>query len=216
MLTDSVFIDIREIPIIYINIDEHTEKRSRMESMFLKYGLTNVHRSPGIVIEEEPVWVNIAHAFNNAFTMARTVSNGGMFLMLEDDVVSRGCFRTQFRVPIGFDALYLGASTWGMERGVPGEFASASRVAGFDDILRIHNMLSGHAILYSGSTYTSVIHDKMNEAIRKKTYQDIEFAETMREYSVYSLSDPIFYQTSSQSVTDLNFGDFLRANNRLR
>ena len=203
-----MLINLTTIPTVYINMDRRVDLRERMESMFSRLGFTNTHRSPGVVVPDEPVCVGIAYAFKNAFDLAQTVSGGGPFLMLEDDVVPRSSFSANIEVPDDFDAVYLGISSWGLMDGIPGPYTSVTYLS--DTIARVHTMLSGHAILYAGSdrTYTKTVHGLMDVAAKAKTYQDIEFAKTMPHHNVYAFVDPLFFQTSSTEPTNLKLTDF--------
>lgn len=210
----SVKVTLTNIPTVYINMDARTDLRERMESMFSRLGFTNVHRSPGVVVPDAPVCVGISYAFKNAFDLARSVSNGGPFLMLEDDVIPRQSFAADIEVPDDFDAVYLGISSWGLRDGVPGPYTSATYVS--DTLARLHTMLSGHAILYAGSDkeYTKTVHGLMDASAQAKTYQDIEFAKTMPHYNVYAFVDPVFYQTSQAEPTNLKLTDFVARKRR--
>lgn len=199
-------INLTEIPVVYINLDRDTEKRSNMEKLFSDHGFKNTHRSPGVIVPHEHVCVGISYAFRNAFQLAFSVSDGGPFLMVEDDLVTRESFRTEIELPDDFDACYLGISTWARVNGISGPYLRGDFLEENSELLRIYNMLSGHAILYSGNEYSKVVHSKMTKAIMNKTYQDIEFAETMGDFNVYAFADPFFYQTSSKEVTDLSIG----------
>jgi len=198
-----VKLNLTELPVVYINLDRDTEKRQSMEKIFYDHGFSNVHRSPGVIVPNENVCVGISHAFRNAFELAFSVSNGGPFLMFEDDLVIRDAFTTEIDIPNNYDACYLGISTWARVNGISGPYLRGELLESRSDIIRIHNMLSGHAILYSGNEYSKVIHAKMTKAIQEKTYQDIEFAETMGDYNVYAFADPLFYQSSSENVTNV-------------
>ena len=196
-------LNLTELPVVYINLDRDTQKRQNMEKIFDDHGFKNVHRSPGVIVSNEHVCVGISHAFRNAFELAFSISDDGPFLMFEDDLVMRPTFRTEIDVPDDYDACYLGISTWARINGISGPYLRGSNVDDRSDLIRIHNMLSGHAILYGGNEYSKVIHAKMTKAIQDKTYQDIEFAETMGNYNVYAFTDPLFYQSSSENVTNL-------------
>tara|TARA_R100000315_G_C5218144_1_gene130662 strand:+ start:277 stop:906 length:630 start_codon:yes stop_codon:yes gene_type:complete len=196
-------IDMKKMPVIYINLDRDTQKRQNMETLFSKHNFENVHRSPGVIVENEHVCVGIAHAFKNAFELAFSVCNDEPFLMVEDDLVERPSFKTEIDVPDNFDACYLGISTWARLNGTSGPYLQGNLVESRTDILKINNMLSGHAIVYNNGEYAKVVHEKMSKAIKDKTYQDIEFAETMGAYNVYAFTDPLFYQTSSHDVTNV-------------
>lgn len=196
-------LNLTELPVVYINLDKDTHKRKNMEKIFSDHGFTNVHRSPGVIVPNEHVCVGISHAFRDAFELAFSVSDGGPFLMFEDDLEIRPCFRTEIEVPDNFDACYLGISTWARVNGISGPYLQGEFIENYPELIKIYNMLSGHAILYSGTEYSKVIHAKMTKAIQEKTYQDIEFAETMGDYNVYAFTDPLFYQSSSENVTNV-------------
>lgn len=200
-------IKITDIPIIYINLKQDTRKKNQIESMLSEKNFKNIYRSEGVEIKDKPRQVGIALAFKKAFEKAFSITKEeDYFIVFEDDVVPRNCFTEEIELPNDFEAVYLGTSKWGIIRDKEGNYVkSGPHIQGSiinKDLMRIYNMLSGHAILYKKSEYVKKIYTLMNEAVKTQTYQDIEFAKTMKNYKVYAFMNPLFYQTSSENVTN--------------
>jgi len=74
-----------------------------------------------------------------------------------------------------------------------------------DNLLRVYNMLSGHAIVYLSGEWVEMARRCCHHAgYVIESYYDVQIAEVQRFFNVYALDDPYFYQTSSdgnQKVT---------------
>jgi hypothetical protein len=205
-------INLREIPAFYVNLDSRIDLRERMESTLSRLGFSKIYRSPGVVVPDAPVCVGIAHAYKNAFDLAESVSNGGPFLMFDDDALPTDAFTADIEVPNDFDAVYLGISRYG-RRHSDGccaiDLVEATYIS--DTMAKINSMLSSHAILYAGinNPYTQKVRDRLLPAIREKIHCDIEMARSQPDHQVYAFVDPLFYQTSQEWPTRLKLTDFV-------
>ena len=74
-----------------------------------------------------------------------------------------------------------------------------------DNLLRVYNMLSGHAIVYLSSDWVEMARRCCYHAgYVIESYYDVQIAEVQRFFNIYACDDPMFYQTSSdgnQKVT---------------
>jgi hypothetical protein len=189
-------LDLREIPFYYINLDDAVERKTRTENHLKALGIKSVNRIPAI-------------RHNNGFAgCARTVSDflhqitEGPFVLIEDDIdVKR--WDPIIEVPDDADALYLGISGWGRMNGHSGPFVQWEQVD--DNLLRVYNMLSGHAIVYLSGEWVEMARRCCHHAgYLIESYYDVQIAEVQRFFNIYALDDPYFYQTSSdgnQKVT---------------
>lgn len=200
-------INLLEIPVIYINLDKDIEKKEKIENSLKANNFKKIYRSPGILQGNHITGVNLAHekALNLASNLGEEI-----FLILEDDVVFRECFENKIEVPDDFDAFYLGNSSWGLKDGNPsnpGPFTEYTFLEEMPNIVRIHNMLSAHAIIYRSKNYIKKIQEEMiPKAIEKTSYLDVEIAKNMEKYRIYAFSCPFFYQTSqARHITDMEF-----------
>ena len=189
-------LELREIPFYYINLDDAVERKTRTENHLKALGIKSVNRIPAI-------------RHNNGFAgCARTVSDflhqitEGPFVLIEDDIdVKR--WDPIIEVPDDADALYLGISGWGRMNGHSGPFVQWEQVD--DNLLRVYNMLSGHAIVYLSGEWVEMARRCCHHAgYLIESYYDVQIAEVQRFFNIYALDDPYFYQTSSdgnQKVT---------------
>ena len=189
-------LDLREIPFYYINLDDAVERRTRTESHLKALGIKSINRIPAV-------------RHSNGFAgCARTVSDflhqitEGPFVLIEDDIEVKQ-WDPIIEVPDDADALYLGISGWGRMNGHSGPFVQWEQVD--DNLLRVYNMLSGHAIVYLSGEWVEMARRCCHHAgYVIESYYDVQIAEVQRFFNVYALDDPYFYQTSSdgnQKVT---------------
>lgn len=189
-------LDLREIPFYYINLDDAVERRTRTENHLKALGIKSINRIPAV-------------RHSNGFAgCARTVSDflhqitEGPFVLIEDDIEVKQ-WDPIIEVPDDADALYLGISGWGRMNGHSGPFVQWEQVD--DNLLRVYNMLSGHAIVYLSGEWVEMARRCCHHAgYVIESYYDVQIAEVQRFFNVYALDDPYFYQTSSdgnQKVT---------------
>ena len=188
-------LDLRDIPVLYINMDKDVEKRERIENHIDLLGFKNKIRVPGVVHRDGPL-AGCALAQYNALHEIDPP-----FIILEDDATPFD-YDPIISIPDDTDALYLGISSWGRMNSHSGPFVQWEYYFKEVDInlLRVYNMLSTHAILYLNSEYISVCkkiayhHQEINEHV------DIGFTDVQKYYNVYAFNQPLFYQTSSNGT----------------
>jgi hypothetical protein len=189
-------LDLREIPFYYINLDDAVERKTRTENHLKALGIKSINRIPAV-------------RHSNGFAgCARTVSDflhqitEGPFVLIEDDIEVKH-WDPIIEVPDDADALYLGISGWGRMNGHSGPFVQWEQVE--DNLLRVYNMLSGHAIVYLSGEWVEMARRCCHHAgYVIESYYDVQIAEVQRFFNIYALDDPYFYQTSSdgnQKVT---------------
>lgn len=189
-------LDLREIPFYYVNLEDAVERKTTVENTLKELGIKSIHRIP-------------ATRHSNGFAgCAQTVSDflhqvtNGPFVLIEDDIAVKN-WEPIIEVPDDADALYLGISGWGRMNGHSGPFVQWKRIN--DNLLRIYNMLSGHAIIYLSPEWVEMARRCCYHAgYVIESYYDVQIAEVQRFFNIYSLDDPYFYQTSSdgnQTVT---------------
>jgi len=189
-------LDLREIPFYYVNLEDAVERKERTEGHLKALGIKNINR------------INATRHSNGFAGCAQTVSDflhqitDGPFVLMEDDVEVKN-WNPIVEVPDNADALYLGISGWGRMNGHSGPFVQWDRVD--ENLLRVYNMLSGHAIVYLSSEWVEMARRCCYHAgYVIESYYDVQIAEVQRFFNIYALDDPYFYQTSSdgnQKVT---------------
>ena len=184
-------INITKVPVLYINLERDVEKNEQMKKMLSDLGFETVIRLEGHLFPDKPL-SGCAYSWFTALQQIKPP-----FLVLEDDCVVKN-FSLEIDIPDNADAIYLGISSWGRMNSHSGPFVQYER---FDNnILRIYNMLSTHAILYLGEEYTSVCTKIAKHWASIGDHLDIGFAEVQRYYNIYAFNDPFFYQTSSNGT----------------
>jgi hypothetical protein len=207
-------IDITKIPAVYINLEKHKEKNDNMYNVLSSIGFETIERIEGVLDTENPV-AGCSKAHHKALS-----SFEAPFVLFEDDcVLFDQNTVTKIEIPDNADALYLGISSWGRMNGHNGFYLQYDEFEEQSNLLRIYNMLGGHSIIYLTEDYK-----KMCEKVSYhagyviKDYQDIGFAEIQKFFNVYSLNNPMFYQTSNalgtkNNITSYHTSECLSVNN---
>ena len=189
-------LDLREIPFYYVNLNDAIERKEKTENHLKALGIKSINRIPAV-------------RHSNGFAVcARTVTDflhqitEAPFVLIEDDIEVKQWDRI-IEVPDDADALYLGCAGWGRMNGHSGPFVQWEQVDG--NLLRVYNMLSGHAIVYLSGEWVEMARRCCHHAgYVIESYYDVQIAEVQRFFNIYALDDPYFYQTSSdgnQKVT---------------
>tara|TARA_B100000676_G_C17672771_1_gene627286 strand:- start:49 stop:699 length:651 start_codon:yes stop_codon:yes gene_type:complete len=188
-------LDLREIPVVYINMDKDVDKRERIENHIDQLGFKTKIRVPGVV-HEDGARAGCALAQYNALHEIDPP-----FIILEDDATPFD-YDPIISIPDDTDALYLGISSWGRMNSHSGPFVQWDYYFKEVDInlLRVYNMLGTHAILYLNSEYISVCEKIAYHQHNINEHVDIGFTDVQKYYNVYAFDQPLFYQTSSNGT----------------
>tara|TARA_B100000678_G_scaffold230554_1_gene199032 strand:+ start:216 stop:866 length:651 start_codon:yes stop_codon:yes gene_type:complete len=188
-------LDLREIPVVYINMDKDVDKRERIENHIDRLGFKTKIRVPGVV-HEDGARAGCALAQYNALHEIDPP-----FIILEDDATPFD-YDPIISIPDDTDALYLGISSWGRMNSHSGPFVQWDYYFKEVDInlLRVYNMLGTHAILYLNSEYISVCEKIAYHQHNINEHVDIGFTDVQKYYNVYAFDQPLFYQTSSNGT----------------
>ena len=188
-------LDLRDIPVVYINMDKDVDKRKRIENHIDRLGFKTKIRVPGVV-HEDGARAGCALAQYNALHEIDPP-----FIILEDDATPFD-YDPIISIPDDTDALYLGISSWGRMNSHSGPFVQWDYYFKEVDInlLRVYNMLGTHAILYLNSEYISVCEKIAYHQHNIDEHVDIGFTDIQKYYNVYAFNQPLFYQTSSNGT----------------
>ena len=184
-------LDLREIPAVYINLEQDVERKNSIVDVLDECGFENIIRVDGEYTPDRPL-AGCSYSHYKALNEVEPP-----FIIFEDDCKVKN-FRTIIDVPDDSDAVYLGVSSWGRMNSHSGPFVQYEEVE--DGLLRVYNMLGAHAILYLNSDYISLCSKISEQAFHIADHQDIGFAEIQRYFNVYAFDDPMFYQTSSNGT----------------
>ena len=114
-------LDLREIPVLYINMDREVEKRNRIETYIDQLGFKNKIRIAGVV-HPDGARAGCALAQHNAL-----LEIDPPFIILEDDATPLN-FNPIISIPDDSDAFYLGISSWGRMNSHSGPFVQYDNV----------------------------------------------------------------------------------------
>lgn len=187
-------LNLIDIPVYYINLDDQDEKRKRTETMLKRIGFKFVERFSAIKHESGRI-IGCARSHYEILNKAQVP-----FIILEDDCSLNKEVPESIELSDNADALYLGISHWGRYLNHSGPYVHYSEVD--DDIVRVHNMLATHAILYLSQEYANMCKRvSYHFGYEVENHLDIGFAEVHRFFNVYSFDEPLFRQYEWSAVT---------------
>jgi len=193
-------IKLTDIPVFYINLDECQEKKERTEEMLKSLGFNNVERFSAIKHKSG----RIIGCARSHYEILKTQKPP--FIILEDDCSLNKEFVNEINIPDNADALYLGISHWGRYLNHSGPYVHITKIN--DEIVRVHNMLATHAIMYLTDSYVDICKRvSYHFGYEVENHLDIGFAEIHKLYNVYSFNSPLFRQYEWSAVTTGNLTD---------
>ena len=172
---------LNEIKTYYINLDKDEEKRESMEKMLSSLNF-NYERFPAV---QEEWGCEKSHY--------KLLSEGlhAPFIVLEDDCSLKNEV-IDIGVPDDIDFMYLGVSGFGYYNG---NISAVLYKQITEEVSRVYNMLSTHAMLYLTDNYADMVKDVAHYcAYKSNQHFDKSIAEMAKYYEVYALSNPMFYQ----------------------
>lgn len=187
-------IKLTEIPVFYINLDDQDQKRKHTENMLKRMGFKYVERFSAIRHEAG----RIIGCARSHYEILKTQKPP--FIILEDDCELNKEFVDEIELPDDADSLYLGISHWGRYLNHSGPYVHITKIN--EDLVRVHNMLATHAILYFTESYVDICKRISHHfGYEVENHLDIGFAEIHKLYNVYCLDTPLFRQYEWSAVT---------------
>lgn len=193
-----MIIDLREIPIVWINLDSATENAKKMEERFQKYGFKKTYRQPGLIIPPPPgTDKSIAHFKGCGWSHITILDNtnySSPILVLEDDIEFVDNFNPVLDIPDDSDAVYLGISHGNVHYGS----------CRYDkNYLRIAGILAAHAILYVTPQFRQQMSNigKYCLNILNKPW-DVGTAAIQQHFKVYTPNTPVIYQSNERQSSN--------------
>lgn len=181
-------IDIRDIPVFYINMSKDVHKKEYIESQLKKSGFKNINRIDAVEDRDNG---RVGLSKSQLKALSQTVAP---FIVLEDDADPVN-FEAIIEIPDNAHALYLGNSQWGYMQSHSGFYLKYKTVKGMKHLVKIYNMLSSHAILYLNQEYVEIC--KRTTKYCAEEYpmpMDVPFAMIQRFFNIYALNKPMFIQ----------------------
>lgn len=187
-------IDLREIPVVWINLDSATKNAEEMESRLKDKGFKNTYRKSARIIPAPPGTIpSNAHYVGCAQSHIDILDDkkyNTPILILEDDAEFSNNFNPIIEIPEDTDGLYLGISTGNV-------FYQTKKYN--DDYLRIGGILATHAILYITDSYRKNMSNVAKYCINVlKQPWDMGAASLQMHYRVYTPNKPFFYQSDNK------------------
>lgn len=218
--------NLLECCVYYINLPEHRDRDASFKARMTSRGfdLDRVHRVEGIRkpgIPQDSVFVG---CFNSQLKALKKASGGSYpFIILEDDATINH-IPGSIEIPDDCDVLYIGISSWGFVPDQSGNLSGLNKII-YDRVdnnfVRIFNMLSSHAIMYTKPSYVeSLIKDLENNLSGGQITAesngaslnyyggnmlpcDIIMANKQYKSKAYALRNPIFYQDDKHKYCTL-------------
>jgi hypothetical protein len=191
-------IDLREIPVVWINLDSAKKNAEDMERRLSEHGFKNTHRKSACVIAPPPdTPKELAHYRGCGQSHIDILDNkeySTPLLILEDDAEFTQDFNPVIDIPDDTDGIYLGISHGN-------QFYKTKRFN--QDYLKIGGILATHAILYVSERYKEI----MSSVAKSFIYQynrpwDLGSASLQGHLNVYTPNRPFFYQANERESSN--------------
>jgi len=189
---EKIDIKLKSLPVLWTTCDKSKDRHAPMAAMLSKLGLQG-QMINGPITNPYPIGVSIG--YKEALT-----KYSPPFLILEDDATLVNDVELQnIKIPVNSDAVYLGTSIYGrIKKSTVGGGVIAANVD--ETYIRVFNMLSFHAVLYTSKNYVDHVVSLLdNFLVNPVGGADDCIAESMWQYNVYALKNPIFYQKDGRS-----------------
>ncbi len=181
-------IDIRNVPVYYINMAKDKHKKDHIESRLKECGFKNINRIDAIE-DKRNGRVGLSKSQLKALSQIQAP-----FIVLEDDAEPVN-FEALIDVPDDAHALYLGNSQWGYMQSHSGFYLKYKLVKNMKHLVKIYNMLSSHAILYLDQEYVEMCKKTTRYCAEEYPMpMDVPFAMIQRFFNIYALDKPMFIQ----------------------
>jgi len=117
------------------------------------------------------------------------------FLLLEDDVeYNFDSIPDEIEIPDNTDAFYFGLSSGGGHKINNYDDGCLSFIGINDKMVKVKNMLSGHAVLYLNAKY--MMHIRNLIILQPNYYSDVLISQIQNKYNIYAFRECYFYQAS--------------------
>ena len=189
-----MIIDLREIPVVWINLDSATKNAEDMQNRLDKHGFKKTYRKSARIIPAPPGTIpSNAHYVGCAQSHIDILADDTYstpLLILEDDAEFSDSFNPVLDIPDDSDGIYLGVSTG--NRGYQTKRYN-------ENYLRIGGILATHAILYVNPQFRKEMMQAAIHCIEDlKQPWDMGAASVQFSKRVYTPNKPYFYQSDNR------------------
>ena len=183
-----MIIKLKEISVIFICPD-HNEKyhkrKLHMDNLLNKLEFNNIiHYKSGT--EKYP------YCLNNA-TIEVFSNYKPPFILLEDDVEVTHTIPETLEIPDNTDAFYLGLSSGGGHVQYNHDDGDSKFEYLNNNLFKVKNMLSAHAILYITSKYILTVRNML--ITKPDYYNDVIISQIQNMFNIYCHNESYFYQS---------------------
>lgn len=187
-------IDLREIPVVWINLDSATKNAEEMEKKLKNYGFKHSYRKSARVIPAPPGTIQSnAHYVGCAQSHIDILDDKNYstpLLILEDDAEFSSNYNPILEIPDNSDGIYLGVSKGNV-------YYKTKKYT--PDYLRIGGILATHAILYVTQNYRDTMSNVAKYCIHNlQKPWDMGAASLQMQFKVYTPINPYFYQSDNK------------------
>jgi hypothetical protein len=184
--------DIRHLDVIYLHGPHRPERKEHMDNLIKTLGLKG---EPFIGVCDKGRQSGVYGMIS--VLEYKLKGEFKPFILLEDDCSATPWFTYTVPIPADADGIYVGISLYSLhpdfDKAVP--VIQAVAVPEEPELVRIVNMLSTHAVLFNTRRWA----EKCLEGYRR-TYNekgpdyDIYQARYIKDFNVYGMKRPLFYQ----------------------
>lgn len=213
-----MIIDIPSIKTFYVNMDNRVDRKDQTEKLLSNLNFNNYKRYSAKTGKNAIEGCALSH-----IDILRSNKNNSPFLILEDDVATGNGYNQNIEVPDDVDAIYLGYSMWGYDADRAKKFSRMDNTTSFkkitNNIYKISNMLSTHAIMYCSERYSNAVADIMEQILIKENWHcDYAVSLIQNDFNVYAPSKPYFVQSDYWTFpwTSVGLNDFNQTNSEYK
>lgn len=189
-----MIINIPSVKTFYVNMDDKIQRKEQTEKLLTDLNFTNYQRYSAKTGKNAIEGCALSH-----IDILRNNKDNTPFLIVEDDIALAIGYQTTIEVPDDTDAIYLGYSMWGYDAERAKKFSKMETPTTFSSIgnnlYKIANMLSTHAIMYCSERYANATANIMELIWNKEQWHcDYACALIQSEFNVYAPAKPYFFQ----------------------
>lgn len=222
-------IDLTKIPVFYINLSSDNQRNKSTKSLLKSLGFKNVTRVDAVLgdtlgltcphvgcVPEQcsyNKYCGTSESHKKAINLGRSMYPGQPFLVMEDDCVL-GEFMDTITLPENVDAIHLGSSE-GAIRSFSEDYTlrewqwpEYDEEPTEDNLHRIYNMTSAHAIIYFSEKYMDNIIWCCDNTKKDSVPHDVMSTKFQQDFFVYSTNKPIFWQDGLYQMTGQDLLDY--------
>lgn len=188
-------IDLRQQRCRWISLERNSAASLQLEQVLQAQGFQNLGWSPGVRLQAYGADRERIHAMAVALAHQEALKkhlDDQPLLLLEDDVAIESDAQWRLDVPADADAVWVGISRYGKPLVAPVD----ARLS------RIERMFSAHAVLYLSKRYKEHAICCVEQCNACFLPFDIGLAFYQKDFNIYALKRPIFYQSNGKGKHD--------------